>query len=279
MKDKENLAATLAREMKQPMQLSCDTPYVRRVALPQGWSVDQFDDEHTQAKPRRKKGQVTLADVDSFISYVKRHGSLESSTVWCSANYTDNRVRLVAILNDNGEASDAQEWRDHRAMFVPLFSEEWKRWTATNGKKNPFTQFDFAAFIEENNKDIVSVAGSPSGGQMLEMALSMEANQDVKFKSSIRLQGGGVQLNYVADDDQQTITRMQLFERFTIGLPVFWNADPYQMDARLRYRVREGKLTFWYELVRPDKILEAATKTLIENIKAQVGKPFFFGEP
>lgn len=114
---------------------------------------------------------------------------------------------------------------------------------------------------------------------MLEMALSFEANQDMRFKSAIRLQNGGVQMSFVQDDDDQTLQKMQLFERFAIGIPVFWNGDAYRIEARLRYRVRDGKLTFWYDLLRQDKVLEAATKTVIEQIRTNTGNPFFFGEP
>lgn len=277
---KENMAATLAKEMKTPVLIGGnETARITRLALPEGWTLQEKDEESYQPAPRRKKASVKLHDTPSFIEYVKRHGSLDSCTIWCIADYAAGRVSFTSIINDHGEAPDAQQWRDHRATFNPVFSEEWKRWTRKNGRENGFSQFEFAAFIEENNKDIASVAGSPTGAQMLEMALNMEANQDVKFKSAIRLQNGGVQLNYVADDDHQTVTRMQLFERFTLGVPVFWNGDAYQVDARLRYRVREGKLTFWYELIRADKVLEAATATVIETIKAQAGMPFFFGEP
>ena len=61
--------------------------------------------------------------------------------------------------------------------------------------------------------------------------------------------------------------------------PVFWNGDAYRLDARLRYRVRDGKLTFWFELIRQDKVLEAATQTLIAQIREKTGNPLFFGEP
>ena len=114
---------------------------------------------------------------------------------------------------------------------------------------------------------------------MLEMALTFEANQDMRFKSAIRLQNGGVQMSFVQDDDAQTLQKMQVFDRFSIGLPVFWNGDAYRIDARLRYRVRDGKLTFWFELIRQDKVLEAATQTLIGQIREKTGNPFFFGEP
>ena len=114
---------------------------------------------------------------------------------------------------------------------------------------------------------------------MLEMALAFEANQDMKFKSAIRLQNGGVQMAFTQDDDAGTLAKMSAFDRFTVGFPVFWNGDAYRIDARLRYRVREGKLTFWFELIRQDLILEAATQTLITVIRDKTGNPFFFGEP
>ena len=126
---------------------------------------------------------------------------------------------------------------------------------------------------------LASVEGQPTGSQMLEMALTFEANQDMRFKSAIRLQNGGVQMSFVQDDDAQTLQKMQVFDRFSIGCPVFWNGDAYRIDARLRYRVRDGKLTFWFELIRQDKVLEDATSTLIGQIKEKTGTPFFFGNP
>lgn len=273
----ENVAATLAREMKAPMEIGSNKELgVRRVALPDGWTLQELNDAHHLDSPRRKAGKVRLMNATSFINYLKRHGVFDFSTVWCKAEYTEGQVSFVAVLNDHGGMQGGQQWRDHRAVFEPEFSEEWKRWFGRD--KETFSQFEFASFIEDNNKDIVGVEGSPSGAEMLQMALNMEANQEVKFKSAIRLQNGCVNLSYVAADDNQTTTQMKLFERFTIGLPVFAGNEAYQVNARLRYRVREGKLSFWYELIRPDKILEAATEGIIKAITEGTDLPFFFGE-
>jgi uncharacterized protein YfdQ (DUF2303 family) len=278
--DKENLAETLARELKQPHEVLDDSPDgIRRLAMPPGWTLAERDDEKYFEQPRRKVGRVRLLDVDSFTDYVARHGSADSTTVWCQADYKAGQVHFSAILNDHGEDSGDAQWRDHRATFQPTFSEEWARWTGSN--KKVFTQAQFAEFIEDNLKDITSVVDteSPTGAQMLEMAISFEANQDMKFKSAIRLQNGGVQMSFTQDDDAQTIQKMQCFDRFAIGLPVFWNGEGYLVEARLRYRVKEGKLTFWFELIRQDKTLEAATKTTIDSIRTKTGMPFFFGDP
>lgn len=274
-----NIAETLAKEMKAPTEIISEPGgNLKRVALPPGWHlVEKDDDAKLLAKPRRKIATVRLRDADSFVAYIKRHGSLADSTVWCVADYKAGNVDFTGILNDHGEDEAKAAWRDHRASFTPEFSEEWNRWVSKN--KQPFNQAEFASFIEDNLKDIAGTDGSPTGSQMLEMALTFEANQDMRFKSAIRLQNGGVQMSFVQDDDAQTMQKMQVFDRFSLGFPVFWNGDAYRIDARLRYRVRDGKLAFWFELIRQDKVLEAAAQTLIATIREKTGNPFFFGNP
>jgi len=275
----ENMAQTLANELKQPISIaeSEKFPSVRRVALPPGWSMKEYNDEKLLSAPCRKTANVSLQDDTSFTNYLKKHGSLANSSIWCHANYSNSEIKFTAILNDHGDEESQPAWRDHLATFKPKFSEEWARWIRNN--KTAFSQAEFAAFIEENMKDIASVEGSPSGGQMLEMALNFEANQDMRFKSAVRLQSGGINMSFIQTDDAQTIAQMQMFDRFTLGLPVFWSGDAYQVNARLRYRQREGKLTFYYELIRQDKVLEDATLTLINKIRESTGNPFFFGDP
>lgn len=275
-----NLAETLAKELKQPMEIASNTAAaLRRVALPPGWKLEEHDDERSLAKPLRKTATVRVRDAESFIAYMKRHGSLTDGTVWCLADYVQGKIAFTGIVNDHGEEDSEPAWRDHQARFAPEFSEEWRRWSGAN--KKAFTQTEFATFIEDNLKDIASLEGSglPSGSAMLEMALAFEATQDMRFKSSIRLSNGGVNLSFVQDDAAQTLQKMSVFERFAIGIPVFWNGDAYQIDARLRYRVRDGKLSFWFELIRADKVLEAAATTVIDKIKGETGSPFFFGDP
>ncbi|MDR2173633.1 MAG: YfdQ family protein [Burkholderiales bacterium] len=275
----ENLAETLAREMKKPEVLdSASSAFATRtILLPPGWTSEYQDDEGDLPAPRRKTATVRLDDVNSFIDYVKRHGSLARASIWCEANYAKGSVELIAILNDHGEEESEPAWRDHKAFFRPALSEEWNRWIG--GNKKQFSQAEFAAFIEDNMGDVAGADGSATGAQMLDMALQFEANQDMRFKSAIRLQNGGVQMSFVHDDDDATLAKMQMFDRFNLGIPVFWNDAAYKIDVRLRYRVREGKLTFWYELLRHDKALEAATKEMLDSIRKQTGTTFFFGKP
>lgn len=125
-----NIAETLAREMKTPIEIISEPGgNIKRVALPPGWTMqEKNDDSILLAHPRRKIAKVKLHDADSFIDYVKRHGSMADSTVWCVADYLAGKVSFLAILNDHGEDESKAAWQDHRASFAPKFSEEWNRW-------------------------------------------------------------------------------------------------------------------------------------------------------
>lgn len=272
-----NLAETLARELKKPFEIASEEPaHVRRIALPPGWTIKEIDDEKLLEQPRRKVAVVRLDSVDSFVDYVLRHGTCDS-TLWVKADYTAGKVEVTAIVNDHGPDYEDRDWRDHRAYFAPAFSEEWKRWKSND--KKPMSQAEFATFIEDNLADIAGGEQLPSGADMLRMALDFEAKQDMRFKSALRLQSGGVDLSFVQQEDTGTLEKMKLFDRFSVGIAVFWGDAAYRVDARLRYRVREGKLSFWYELIRADKVLEAAAVAIVAKIGTATDRTPFFGNP
>jgi uncharacterized protein YfdQ (DUF2303 family) len=141
------------------------------------------------------------------------------------------------------------------------------------------SQIDFANWIEDNIGDITTVEGMPTGAQMLEMALNFEAASEKRFKSGARLQSGGISLEYVDTDDDATRSKMAMFERFSLGLRVLQGGEAYEMSARLKYRIRDGGLSIWFELIRPDKVLEAATKDIVEKIKNESGFTLLLGSP
>lgn len=275
----ENLAETLAREMKEPKVLiNAVGQNFHGVALPPGWRYEAQDLEKLLSQPRRKIGRLKLTETESFTDYVVRHGHAARSAIYCVADFTKGELGFTAILNDHGADKEAQDWRDHRAGFAPEKSEEWKRWNDKNA--HHFSQLGFALFLEDNMKDITSGEGFPTGAQMLAMAVGFEAKQDMRFKSAVRLQSGGVRLEYIEDEDKGTIEAMTLFEKFQIAIPVF-RADTarYPIEARLRYRVKDGSLVFWYELIRADLIMEQAARALVESVRGITQLPFYFGSP
>jgi len=246
------------------------------VALPEDYKI--HDLENLLFVPTRKRADVTTTDADSFIHYVKKHGESDTATIYADIDAEKSQFHLIGVLNDHGMLPNKAQWRDHRCTFEPAQAVEWRRWVSKN--KQHFNQSDFAAWLEDNLPDIAAVEGMPSGADVLKMALGFEANSDKRLRSKINLQSGGVQFEFVEDEDKDTRTRMQVFERFTLGLPVFdGSTSAYPLEARLKYREKDGKVTFWYELIRADRVFKTAVADELARIKEATGFDVISGRP
>lgn len=246
-------------------------PYV---VVPNHYKVE--DIERLMSIPQRKRGAIVTTNSAGFVDYLQKHSAADVSTIYADVDSEQNRFSLLAVIDDH--ASGAPDWRDHTCKFAPKLSVEWARWVQNN--KKTMNQAAFATWLEDNLPDIASVPGFPSGTEILQMALGFEANADKKFRSKINLQSGGVQFEYVEDETKETRTKMIVFERFTIGVPVFdGSASAYPVEARLKYREKSGEITFWYELIRPDRVFKSAVADELAAIKEGTGLHVIFGNP
>jgi uncharacterized protein YfdQ (DUF2303 family) len=271
-----NVAQTILKNLPKPIKIRHlpDDSQIT-VAVPEGYSLDSRDFESLLPAPRRKKGKVLLSDVDSFIRYVKSQGSLSTSTIWQYENDCD--VLFKAVFNDYGATPEETAWRDHLAILELDLTEEAQEWLGKNG--TVMSQMEFAQFLDKNIEDVINAEGFPTGTQILEMATGFEARSDYRFKSVVRLQSGGYDMAFVKDDDKATVAKMSVFDKFAIGIPLFKNDTKYQINARLRYRHRDGEVKFWYDLTNLAKVKAAAIKAIATTIKDQCGMPLYYGNP
>jgi uncharacterized protein YfdQ (DUF2303 family) len=249
-------AALEAGMLAGEMRFAGETPFV---LLPGNASVHSL--EKLLPMPMRTAGTVELRDQTSFVAYVKDRktkGTRLYGTLMPKPGF-------VAVLNDH-LAGDAG-WRDDRATFDCPLSREWQTWTAASGKQ--MTQEDFARFIEDNLPDVAA----PPAADMLEISRSLEAKKKVNFASGLRLSNGQHQITY-----EETIEgtaakgRLMVPETFALGIAVFEGGDRYCMEARLRYRIADGgKMTMWFDLLRPHKVLEDALSFVWKAIEAELG--------
>lgn len=296
MTDQANLIETLqaiAAANKGAREVG-GTPFV---VVPEGYRLEQLGQLLPQ--PVRKTGTTNLHDADSFIAYVNDHKAPESR-IYVDADFESGRIKFAAVLNEHqasavqllaplpagepgklvqGELINPAAWRDHRAVFAPRQTPEWKAWLGKNRVK--FSQQEFGEFLEYHLPEIVAPEGTryPQPAQLLEFALNLEETKKVKFRSGQRLQNGAVQLEYVEEGDDATKGKLEAFESFAIGIAPFFNGGGYQLEAKLRYRItNEGGLTFWYELQRPEKALEDAARDLLMQVQDRTSVPVLFGE-
>lgn len=286
--DTRNIAETLAEVLPDAQTLAVlPTPAdvqglnITHYALPKGYEFKEVktDLEALLPAPRALRAFARLAGPADFLAYVARHKQ-PNTMVWCDFNPQTFKLKFTAVFDEHGNF--APGWRRHTAELDPMFAAEWKLWKETHDRKS-MAQVSFAEFVQENADAITSTeasqkAGYPTALAMLKMATEFVMNEERQLKSSIRLQSGGVRLTYIADPDKGTTEDMAMFEKFQIGIPVFHGAAAWAIDARLKYRNNSGKLSFHYELVRPDRVHQAAAEQLIDQVKQGLGDvPMIFG--
>ncbi len=241
------------------------------------WTFDAMP--NLLATPLRKTGNLKIHDVDSFIGVAKKQGSLTNSNIYLDVNYVIQKIVATAVFNDNSDDEGAG-WKDHRAIFTPRIGEEWKRWSEASKKQ--MAQEDFANFLQDNISDINNGGDTkiPSGSDILTFVSKLEDIRTVKYGSGVNLQNGMVQLEYTEEGDTNTKGKLDLFKEFGLALRPFFGGEPYAVKALLRYRIDRNTrdIKFWFELQRPDRTLEDASKELIEKIKAETGMPVIYGE-
>jgi uncharacterized protein YfdQ (DUF2303 family) len=243
--------------------------------------VDSTFEKHAPY-PRRRRGTFTTTNPESLADYINRHQDLDRTEVWANVD----SGKIVAVLNGHEKADgpvseDGYDagWGDHRAEFETVLTPEWKTWVARDDMS--FNQLDFAEFIEDNLPDIVD----PEPATLLEMAQTFDSTGNVVFRSQNRLATGERELIYKEEVDANAGVdgRLTIPETFTVALQPFEGAQKYRVVARLRFSIREGRLTLKYKLERPRDVLKAAFEDVIDSVGTLLdekhGVPIFRGVP
>lgn len=281
MNDFENCKADLGAVLSAGAALGevRPNPHNKResiVLVPEGFTHEYLQEPLT---PPRSTGTVRLRDAASFVTYFNRQ-KRDCSLIYA----TLEPARFLGVVDDHFGAGDVSSeglgtnWREYRVDFTVPASREWLTWK--NLDRHKLTQLEFAEFIEDNLPDITK----PSGSDMLTMALNFEAAKDARFISNTRLDNGNVEFMWkeVIKDGQESAgagQKLTMPQLITISIPVFENGPPVEMPVRIKYRVAEGSLKIWYELVRPHKVMETAFRSMWEKIETDTKTKILLGSP
>lgn len=252
------------------------------VVVPQGYELKNIEDLYP--RPARARGTTILLEQESFIEFVKErqapnllatarmYGRPPIARTADTGAVSVQPPRFAAVFNDT--MAGMPGWGDDSALWECPLSPEWIRWIGNSHKQMP--QADFARFIEDNLPDIAE----PAAADMLDLSRTLEAKSEAKFASSVRLDNGANQLKF-----EETIEgaarggQLQIPQVFALGIPVLLGGQGYRVEARFRYRLAGSKLTLWYEIIRPHKIVEDVFKDLRTAITEGTGMKVFVGAP
>jgi len=250
-----------------------------------------------KAHPRRAVGTVKVLTLDSFMRALERW-ERNGTSVYADHRGSDNNrgnPSLVAVLNDHDAvaAGGSPGWCDHRIIYNPELSDEWKAWVAHDGQ--PMDQEEFAILLEDNILDVLAPSSMPPGTaevvrelgvrcaasaelQALSHGLSVRVSQTVVDVRN--LDSGQDQLVFKEEHADENGAPLSVPNAFIIAIPVFYGGVAYPLVVRLRYRVRQGKIKWIYQLVRPlDAKRDALDAMLLELRQKFEGVPVFEGTP
>ncbi|UOR02013.1 YfdQ family protein [Leucobacter allii] len=222
--------------------------------------------------PDRTDAKRTVTNDDAFIAYVNRHGSAHTE-IW--ADQKNNRVIGIIDANDEvGIQGDRFGWERHRVMLSLEHTPGWTAWVNGQGLK---TQAAFAEHVEEYAENVFV----PSGGELLEIAQTLQGTRNADFRSGTRLSTGEAQFQYVEEIKGQAgkSGNLTIPEEFELGLAPYLGGAAYKVVAKLRWRLEAGHVQIGYKLIGIDRILEEAFKEIVGHITEGVEFPVFNGRP
>lgn len=230
------------------------------MTVPEGTSLRSL--KEFLPPPPRVKQQVELLSVDSFCGYLERYAT-PNSLIFANEPSAKYDCVLDYHPSNQSETPSIRGHADHVVAYTCPQSDPWKLWNNLNGQL--FGQVEFAEFVEQNLKDIVT----PSGGELMQVALELRVHKTASFQSDIRLDNGQVQLRYEEEIKGDTKQKDLIIPiELKLALPVFVDGPRYELFARFRYSMTDGKLKMGFQLIRPKDVYNAAVK---EVTKAIVG--------
>ena len=228
--------------------------------VPDGYSL--HDLEQLRDNPSRIKSAVKMLSQESLVTYLDRFSN-DCSVVF--ADVGNKRVTAVIDYHD----PELPEWCSHKAIYDCPLSEAWKAWDAAD--RRVMGQLEFAEFLENRIADIAPVGdvyAGPSGAELLEMVLVFQETRKSEFKSVSRLSDGTFSVAF--SDEKNGSSQAALPEKISLSIQPFHNGKHYLVECRVRYRLRDGELKLWVELIEPEKTIEHAFNTVIEEVKTSL---------
>ncbi len=212
--------------------------------------------------PTRIHRALIVTTLESFNRYYNEFKDGEGKGN--SRIYVDGETVCVVGILDDHQAHSADggdptlpSWCDHRVVYKCPYSRQWEAWMGMDRRK--VGQVEFAEWLEDRTQDVQE----PSGGDLLSLCLDLQVHRKVVYGSATRLASGEHSFQYSEDNETGTV---EIPASITLGIPVFQGGTNYAITARFRYRLSEGKLVLWYELVEPQKYVEDAFNEVVEAV-------------
>lgn len=244
--------------------------------------------------PERRAGTAKVFTLQDFNDLVNRHKDNDSAVFG-----SINPPKLLGVIDYHRitGATAAGVVGDGRARFgkhliqydFPL-TDPAKTWAG--GNKRPMSQGDFALFIEDNIADLSSPLDGEakmyeklfhtkfaSPAEMLTLSRGLAVQVKGKIAEAVVAQSGEVEMTFTEEHQNAAGKKLTVPGLFMLSYPIFDGDAAERVCARLRYRVSEGRVTWFYALYRYDETLRTAVMRNVNTAKEKTALPTFLGTP
>ncbi len=122
----------------------------------------------------------------------------------------------------------------------------------------------------------LGIAAAPPN-KMIEISRGIQIHVKDKVEQAFTTASGEVSFQYKTEHQNAAGKPIVVPSLFAIAIPVFESGPLYRMLVRLRYRLKEGDLSWHIELFQPDKTFRHAFEEGCVQASVQTGAPLFYG--
>jgi hypothetical protein len=255
---------------------------------------DEF--EKWRIVPTLKSGTATVQTLESFIELTDRHQTPESVILadfnWEKPSFTtivDYHARDVTDDKGKTERGCPNNGK-HRIHYPFPLSKEWEAWTGANAEA--MNQQQFAEFIEDHIPDLTTPDEAEArhwqqtlGGRVatpadvITLSRGLQVFAETRVANAVTLQSGEGQLTFEEEHKDANGQRINVPSLFIIRIPPFFMGEAVRIPVRLRYRVKAGAITWFYQLYKPEKWITEEVERAFSRVTGATGLPGFVGTP
>ncbi|TPK15208.1 DUF2303 family protein [Mesorhizobium sp. B2-5-9] len=237
--------------------------------------------------PVRKAGQAVAQTFEAFTNLTLRHQT-EHSAIF--ANMDWKKPTLTTIVDYHELAAGHPNFGKHRVHYAFPLSDEWQKWVAGDGEK--MDQGAFAWFLEDRvaelssptdeeklqyERDFATTIATPA--QLVELSRGLQVNVESKVKASTTLQSGEGQIAWEESHNGVDGKPLKVPGIFMLNIAPFFMGDKVRIPVRLRYRPAGGKVTWFYQIYRPDQFITQHVRDVLAEARRVTNLPTFEGTP
>jgi uncharacterized protein YfdQ (DUF2303 family) len=290
----DNIAAMLENIKPQLQSVEVGTEKSAQVLLiPNGMKAEgikKYLDEYKE-KPDRRIGFHTADDIGAFIDITNRFKD-EDSVIFAKATYSENSFKadfktIFDFHNQGGNNTHAR-FGDHGVIYEFPISKEFSFWIGNNAKL--MCQEEFSLMLEERVCEMASPTPEDSAKianlkpkiadpiEVLELSRTLEIYSSDKINQAYKPQSGERSVKFTTEHSMANGAPVSIPDFFVISVPIFRGGDTVRVMVRLRYRKKEDKILWAYDLYRADNVFQEAFDDAILNVRAATELPLFLGD-